>query len=173
MPSFQIFRKQARHDRRGGRGEDCLGRGEPVELGKNSALVLDALRQILLDEDGAMEGIGEIGGRAHACECGLRIIEEAVLGEIAQPLPNEHAGRIDDIAADVIERDLEAAGGKHDRPGATDQPGSDDGDAIVHIHSIFLLSVRSSRKARDGPVQVTKPRSSTTVRSESASARSR
>jgi hypothetical protein len=96
-----------------------------------------------------------------------------VLGKIAQPLPNEHARGIDDIAADIVERDLEAAGRKHDRPRATDQTGSDHGDAIVHIHSIFLLSARSSRRACEGPVQVTEPRSNTTVRSESASARSR
>jgi hypothetical protein len=50
----------------------------------------------------------------------LRIVEEPVLGEIAQPLPNEHARGIDDIAAGIVERDLEAAGRKHDRPGATD-----------------------------------------------------
>jgi len=33
-----------------------------------------------------------------------------VLGEIVQSLPNEHARGIDDIAAGIVERDLEAAG---------------------------------------------------------------
>src|SRR6516164_9056286 len=62
-----------------------------------------------------------------------------------------------DIEPDVIERDIEAAACKNNRPGATDQTGSDDGDAIFYIHSIFLLSARSSLNACEGPVQVTVP----------------
>src|SRR5262249_13763937 len=101
------------------------------------------------------------------------IIEEPLLGEVAQSLRYQAARLLGDIGRDIVERDVEGASCKHDRPGATDQTGSDDGDAILHIHSIFLLSARSSLSGGEGPVQVTAPRSSTTVRPESGSARSR
>ena len=140
---------------------------------KDRALGLDALGQALLNEVRAVERIGKIGGEAHARRRGFGIIEEPLLGEVAQPLRHQAARLFGDIKPDIIERDVEGASCKHDRPGATDQTGSDDGDAILHIHSIFLLSARSSLSACEGPVQVTDPRSSTTVRSESASARSR
>src|SRR5262249_46964465 len=116
---------------------------------------------------------GKLGGEAHARRCRFGIVNEPLLGEVAQPLRHQAARLLGDIEPDIIERDIEAAACKHNRPGATDQTGSDDGDAIIYIHSIFLLSARSSLNACEGPVQVTAPRSSTTVRSDRASARSR
>jgi len=173
MSPFEALGEQTRHNgRRGGR-ENHLGRSEPVKLGENRVLCLDALRKVLLDEDRAVERIGEVIGGTHARGCGLRIVEEALRGEITKPLSDEGTSFVDNVALGIVEGDLETAACKHDRPGATDQTGSDHGDAIVHIHSIFLLSARSSRRACEGPVQVTEPRSNTTVRSESASARSR
>src|SRR5262245_36583408 len=73
----------------------------------------------------------------------------------------------------LADKNLATAACEHDRPGAPNQTSSDHGNTIAHIHSTFLLSARSSRNACDGPIHVTGPRSSTTVRSESASARSR
>ena len=43
MASLEVLRKQARHDGRGGGGENGRGRGKPVEFGKDRALGLDAL----------------------------------------------------------------------------------------------------------------------------------
>ena len=140
---------------------------------KDRALGLDALGQALLNEVHSVERVGKIGGEAHARRCRFGIVDEPLLGEVAQSLRHQDARLLGDIEPDVIERDIEAAACKHNRPGATDQTGSDDGDAIFHIHSIFLLSARSSLNACEGPVQFTAPRSSTTVRSDRASARSR
>src|SRR5262249_62214056 len=121
----------------------------------------------------ASEHIAEIVGEAHACGGGRRIFQQPLLGEIAQPLHDQHARVLGDVARRIIERDLATTTCEHDRPGAPNQTGSDRGNTIVHIHSTFLLNARSSRNACEGPVHVTDPRSSTTVRSESASARSR
>src|SRR5262249_32769591 len=137
------------------------------------ALRLDALRQALLNEVDGIERVGKIGGDPHARRCGFGIVDEPLLGEVAQPLRHQATRLLSDIEADIIERDVEGASCEHDRPGATDQAGADDGDAIVHIHSIFLRSARSSLNACEGPLQVTEPRSSTTVRSDRASTRSR
>src|SRR2546425_12757507 len=45
MASLEVLREQARHDGRGGGSENGLGRGKPVEFGKDRALGLDALGQ--------------------------------------------------------------------------------------------------------------------------------
>jgi len=140
---------------------------------KDRALGLDALGQALLNEVHSVERVDKIGCNPHARRRRFGIVEEPLLGEVAQSLRHQGARLLGDIEPDIIERDIEGAACKHDRPGAADQTGSDDGDAILHIHSIFLLSARSSRNACEGPVQVTAPRSSTTVRSDRASARSR
>src|SRR5262249_45029688 len=150
-----------------------LGRSEPVELGENRVLCLDALRKVLLDEDRAVERIGEVIGGADARGCGPRIVEGGLRRGVTKPPSGESMSFVVNVALGIVEGDLETAACKHDRPGATDQTGSDHGDAIVHIHSIFLLSARSSRNACEAPVHVMEPRSSTTVRSESASAKSR
>ena len=173
MASLEALREQARHDGRGRGGENGFGRGKPVEFGKDRALGLDALGQALLNEVDGVERVGKIGGDPYARRCRLGIVDEPLLGEVAQSLGHQGARLLGEIEPDIVERDIEGAACKHDRPGAADQTGSDDGDAILHIHSIFLLSARSSLNACEGPVQVTAPRSSTTVRSDRASARSR
>ena len=173
MAAFEAFREQARHDGRGGGGENGLGRGQAVEFGENRALRLDALRQALLNEVDGIERVGKIGGDPHARRCGFGIVDEPLLGEVAEPSRHQGARLLGDIEPGIIECHVEGASCEHDRPGATDQAGADDGDAIVHIHSIFLRSARSSLNACEGPLQVTEPRSSTTVRSDRASARSR
>src|SRR4051812_45056397 len=67
-------------------------------------------------------------------------------------------------------------------PRTADEPGADDGgnldpclrrDDGIHSQSTLLLNSMSLASAREGPTCVTLPRSSATVRSESASARSR
>src|SRR5262249_57049257 len=115
----------------------------------------------------------EIAGEAPARGGGRRIFHEPLLGEIFEPLHDQHARVLGDLARCIIERDLAATACEHDRPGAANQAGPDDGNPIVHIHSTFLLSARSPRNVCDGPVHVTAPRSSTTGWPERASARAR
>ena len=134
---------------------------------------LQLLGEVLLHKNRAIERIAQIAGEAHACGGGRRIFQESLLGKIFQALHDQHARVLGDVARRIIERHLATTCCEHDRPGAPNQTGSDHGNTIVHIHNAFLLSARSSRNACDGPVHVTDPRSSTTVRSESASARSR
>src|SRR5215510_1380628 len=126
----------------------------------------------------APEGFGEGarndgrgGGRQDRVR--RRVVDEAVRRKLIEPFGDQRPRLVGYAGAGIVERDVAAAAREHDGPGATDEAGSDDGDAPPHIHNVFLLSTRSSLSICEAPVQVTVPRSSTTVRSDSASARSR
>src|SRR5262249_3087357 len=102
MAAFEALREQVRHDGRGGGGENGVGRGQTVELGENRALRFDTLGQALLNEVRAVERIGKIGGEAHASRRGLGILEEPLLGEVAQPLRHQAARLLGDIGRDIM-----------------------------------------------------------------------
>ena len=188
--AFQVFGEQARDDRRGGRGEDRVGRGERIELGEDRALGIHRLRHVLLHVARAVERVGDALRGAHARGRAFRIGDEAVLRQLIEPLGDQPERVVGGAVDRIVQRGLPAGAREHHGPGAADQARSDDGDAR---HALSFLSsslplrgrdqltstvsvVRSSRSSRssfDCPVQLTAPRSRITVRSESASARSR
>jgi hypothetical protein len=129
MPTCECLREGARHDG-GCRGrEDRVGRRQAVELGKDRALEVEALRQVLLNEGGAGKRIGEIRGDAHALRRGGGVIQEPVMRELIQTVRDESARRRGHAGNAVVERDVEPAARKHDCPRTADQPRSNDGDA--------------------------------------------
>ena len=149
------------------------GAAEPVQLAEDLLLRLEHLRRALLHEGRARERIGEARGGAHPGHGRVRVRDQAVRRKLGKAFGHQRTCLLGDARDGIVERDLAAAAREHDGPGAADQPRSDDRNAFLHIHSVFLLSARSSLSICEAPVQVTAPRSSTTVRSESASARSR
>src|SRR5262249_2042369 len=133
----------------------------------------EAFRRVLLHEGRASEGVGKASGCAHAGEGSARVFDQAVRGKLVERFGHQRPRLLGNAGAGIVERDIPAGACEHDRPGAADQARSDDGNTSAYIHSILLLSAKSSLSICEAPVQVTTPRSSTTVRSDSASARSR
>ena len=175
--ALEVFGEQARHDRRRGRGQDRVGRRERVEFGEDRALGLDGLGHVLLHVARAVERVGDAFRRAHALRRAFRVGHEAMLRQFVEPFGDEPERLVGDAVDRVVHRGVPARAREHHGPGAADQARSDDGNAghvsSLHIHNFCRRSSRSSRSSFDWPVQVTAPRSRITVRSESASARSR
>src|SRR5262249_42182133 len=131
------------------------------------------LRGALLHEGRAGKRLGEACRHPHARGRCFGIRDQTQRGKFVQFLGHQPARLAGNAWSGIVERDIAAAAGEDDRPGAADEPRSHDGNAFVYSHGTFLLSARSSLSMDEAPVQVTVPRSSTTVRSASASARSR
>src|SRR5262245_52705666 len=122
---------------------------------------------------GILERIRHACCGAHPRGNGGRVLDQTMGGQLLEPLGDELARLIGDAGSRIVERHIETAAREHDGPGASDKPRSDDCNPSIHSHSTFLLKSRSCFSKADAPVQVTEPRSSTTVRSYNASASSR
>ncbi len=125
MAAGEFLGEQARHDRRGGRGDDRIGGRVPVKLGEDGALGLDSLRHVLLDEARAVERGGEISRDAHPGGGPGRIVGQSLLGERVQPLPDRCQPGFSDARHGIVERHVPAGAREHHGPGATDEPRPD------------------------------------------------
>ena len=148
-------------DRRDGRGEDRVGRGQRIELGEDRALGLDGLRHVLLHEARAVERIGDAFRRAHARRRPFRIVHEAVLRQFVQPFGNEAERLVGDALDRVVHRGVPAGAREHHGPGAADQARSDDGDAG---HGLSFTSTISAVAARDRRAAASRRRSRSPTR---------
>src|SRR6266849_81884 len=119
---------------------------------------------------GAVERVRHAFCRAHPRG---GVLDQAMREQFVEAFGHQGASLVGDARRRVVERHVEAGAGEDDGPGAADQARSDGCDALVHSHSSFLLNSRSCFSRVEAPVQVTEPRSSTTVRSDNASASSR
>jgi hypothetical protein len=169
----KLLGKAARDDARCGRRENGIECRKTVKLGKYRAFRFDGFRRVLLHQCCAVERVSEGRCDSHAGVCSLRVADQPLLGQIAKSVGDQCARALCNACAGVAERNVAAAAGKDDGPGAADEPGSDNSHVWLHIHNTLLLSARSPLSSCESPVQLTAPRSNTTARSESARTSSR
>ena len=150
------------------------GAASAIELGEHRALGLQRLGRVLLHVACAIERIGQACCRAHAGGGAFGVLHEAVLGKFVEPLGHQAAAPVSATPSTAsYSATSQPPRAKHHGPGAADQARSDDCNAVGSHPQHFPSQFEIILQQLDAPVQVTEPRSSTTVRSDSASARSR
>ncbi len=175
-------------DRRCRRSQHRCPRSRAVQALERGALDLEDLGAVLLDEiaalDGMLEGLGDDHPRCRPA----RVRDQPVRGQLVQPGADQRRGAVAGRIVGIPDPHRPVGAGEDLCPGPTDQPRSDDGDdghdgllwrddgyrePAGYSQSTWRRRSRFSLSAREGPTWVTAPRSSATVRSDSASARSR
>ena len=118
-----------RQDRRGRAGQYGVVRRDRVEAGEHPSFDLDVFGRAFLDVARALQRFLQRRGAAHSrANGGRKLLQEPVRREVGQNLLGVPQSAVDRVRLLIPERDLMAGAREADRPGATDETQSDEGD---------------------------------------------
>ena len=158
-------------DRRRRRREHGVARRQRVHLRKGRALGVERLGSAFLDEVDGAHGLLERVDDRHARRRGGGIRHQPVRRQLLERRRDPSGGRRP-LRRERVPDAHRPAGAREDiGPGAPDQSGTDDRcgwhvvspSVICHSQRTLRRRSRSADSAREGPIWVTSPRSSTTV----------
>ena len=172
MTPREMLGELRRHDGRGRARQNGVGGGKPVEFGIDRLLHFDLFRTVLLDQADTVDGGFECGRYLDACQCFGGVIAQAMARELFKCFTAQCMTALGLAAHGVEQPDMPFGPGKDRGPCPANQPCTDNRN-VIHSHNTFRLNSISRESTSEGPVCCTSPRSSTTARSDSASARSR
>ena len=130
----KLLGEARRDDGGGGRRQDRLRRRKTVEFGKERNLDVHILRPVFLHEVGAGKRFGKGRRSGHARGGAIGIVGEAVASEPAQFLVHEARRCGQRRRMRIGHRHAPAGAGEYRRPGAPDQPRTDNGNLLRFTH---------------------------------------